>query len=602
LKKDILIGDSNYYFSNVTPTDANTKLSDAFTFTSLDTYPISSVIVNDGGGGISAPPDISAEADYITDLLFDNPTNLANTRANTYASLSSLGILAPIQITNGGVGYQVNDTIVFTGGKGLGAAANVITVDANGAITNVAYVAAQSLYPVGGMGYSDSYLPTVTVNSANVLAHGASLYVPTILGTGATFSVTTDRAGSVTTISIINPGEDYISTPNVSLKVQDIVVSNVSIINLPIKGDVIYQGANINVSTYLSTVDSIEVLEVNDDPTKSLFQLRVFNYNSNPDPTKTLNIEHNVHMNMYNKKYDLTYNSNGFKNYGDGTAKATASFLNGLVVSQGQYLNSQGQPSSFDVLQSTIYNNFTYQITVEKEISKYRNVLLELLHPTGMNIIGRNVLKSLASYNFYGFEAVNQGHTLNYYTNSTSPTATMVTDFVNKSNNIIKLNNLSGANIANFITTSNSYVTIIPTHGPNIHADIINVNPVSNTITISSNVWLTFANVAIITGNSGSNLINITSLTGTYDIVNNGHYSNTAYPLKDIVYAGDKILVDNNTSKTVSTVDYINGKIYLTSNLTANANSYMAVNRTFTATGNNVVFYVPIGIQYSQII
>jgi hypothetical protein len=110
---------------------------------------------------------------------------------------------------------------------------------------------------------------------------------------------------------------------------------------------------------------------------------------------------------------------------------------------------------------------------------------------------------------------------------------------------------------------------------------------------------LTFANVAIVTGNSGANVINITSLTGKYDIVNNGNYSNTAYPLKDIVYAGDNVLVDNNTSKTVSSVDYINGKIYLTANLSANANSYMAVNRTFSATGNNVIIYGPLGTQYT---
>ena len=586
LKKDILIGNTNYYFSNIVTSNANTTLANALTFTSLETYPISSVIVNDGGGGISVPPAISAESDYLTEI-------------DTYSPLSSLGILGPIQITNGGLGYQVNDTIVFTGGGGIGAAANVTTVNANGAITNVAYVAATSYYPVGGMGYSVNYLPAVSVNSANVLASGAQLYIPGILGTGATFSVVTDRAGSITTISVIDPGEDYITTPNVSLKVQDIVVSNVSIINLPEKGDVVYQGANINASSYLSTVDSIEVLEVNGDPTLSLFQLRVFNYNSNPDPTKTLNINHNVHMNMYNAQYDETYNVNGYKNYGDGTAKATASFLNGLVISQGQYLNSQGHPSSFDVLQSSIYNNFTYQITVEKEISKYRSVLLELLHPTGMNVIGRNAIKSNTTYNLHDFEAVQQGHTLNYYTNSTGSGATMVTDFTNKSNNIVKLTGLNGANIANFIAAPNSSITIISANGPNIHSDIVNVNTSSNTVTISSNIWLTFANVAIVTGNSGSNLINITSLTGAYDIVNNGEYSNTSYPLMDIVYAGDNVLVDNNTSKTVSTVDYINGRIYLTANLTADANSYLAVNRTFTATGNNVIIYEPIGTQYS---
>jgi len=497
------------------------------------------------------------------------------------------------------LGYQANDTIIFTGGGGIGAAANVITVAANGAITNVAYVAAQSYYPVGGIGYSVNYLPGVTVNSANVSAAGAVLYVPGILGDGATFSANTDRAGSITTITVTDPGEDYITTPNVSLKIQDIVVSNVSIFNLPTRGETLYQGANTNVSTYLATVDSIEVLQVNGDPSLSLFQLRVFNYNSNPDPTKTLNIDKNIHMAMANTQYDATYNQYGYKNYGDGTAKATASFLNGLVVSQGQYLTSQGQPSSFDVLQSTIYNNFTYQITVEKEIAKYRSVLLELLHPTGMNVIGRNALKSNSSFSLDGFEAMSQGHTLGYYTGYPASGVTITTDFTNKSNNIIHFTDLADSNIATYIFTDNSSITITPQNGPNVHAEIVAVNSAANTVTISSNIWLTFANVAIVTGNSGANVINITSLTGKYDIVNNGNYSNTAYPLKDIVYAGDKVLVDNNTSKTVSTVDYVNGRIYLTANLSANANSYMAVNRTFSATGNNVIIYGPIGLQYN---
>ena len=589
LKKDILIGNTNYSFSNAVSSNANTTLANAFTFTSLTTFPISSVIVNNGGGGITVPPVVTAESNYIIDT-------------GTYTDLKFLGILAPIQITNGGLGYQANDKIVFTGGGGLGAAANVITVAANGAITNVAYVAAQSYYPVGGMGYSTSYLPGVTVNSANVSASGAVLYVPGILGDGATFSIVTDRAGSITTISVIDSGEDYTTTPNVSIKVQDIVVSNVSIINLPTKGDIIYQGANINVSTYLATVDSTEVLQVNGDPTLSLFRLRVFNYNSNPDSTKSLNIDKNIHMAMANTQYDASYNSNGYKSYGDGTAKGTASFLNGLVISQGQYLTTQGQPSSFDVLQSTIYNNFTYQITVEKEIAKYRSVLLELLHPTGMNVIGRNALKSNTNYDFSAVEAMNQGYTLRYYTNNTASGVTMTTDFTNKSNNIISFNNLFGSNIATYIftsNTSNSSILIKPTNGPNVRTEIINVNTAANTITISSNIWLTFANVAIVTGNSGANVINITSLTGKYDIVNNRNYSNTAYPLKDIVYAGDNVLVDNNTSKTVSSVDYINGKVYLTANLSANANSYMAVNRTFSATGNNVIIYGPLGTQYT---
>ena len=581
LKKDITLNSINYNFSNIATSNANTTLANAFTFSAFTTFPVSSISVTNGGGGIREIPGITLESRYLTDIL-------------TYESLDSLGILAPIQILNGGNGYVANDKIVFSGGPGVGARANVITVAANGAITLVRYVSGPTVdYPLGGMGYNINNLPTLTVNSANNQANGASLYVPGVLGLGAEVGVVVDRAGSVTTINLTNPGEDYISTPNVSLKVQDIVVSNVSISNFPLSGDLIYQGNNINTATYIAFVDSITNISVGVTPDLSTFNLRVFNYNSNPDSTKVLKID--------NK--GINYNTLSYKNYGDGNAKGTASFLNGLVVSQGQYLTSQGQPSSFDVLQSLIYNNFTYQITVEKEISKYKDVLLKLLHPSGTNLIGRNVMKSNNSINYRGLEALFQGKTLEYYTGYTASGLEILSDFNNPSNNVIHFTNLLGAKLSDFIYgyvpgIPSSEIVIVPQHGPTIRSEVLSVNTNANTITLASNVWLTFANVATVTGNSGSNVINITTITNSYNIVNNGVYSNTAYPLKDIVYAGDKVLVGNNTSKTVNYVDYTGGKIYLTGNLSATANSYLSVNRTFTANGADIIIYGPVGLQY----
>jgi hypothetical protein len=131
---------------------------------------------------------------------------------------------------------------------------------------------------------------------------------------------------------------------------------------------------------------------------------------------------------------------------------------------------------------------------------------------------------------------------------------------------------------------------------------IVGVNENDDTITLESNVWLTFANVATVTGNSGSNILNISSLTGAYDLVNNGNYSDDNYPIRDIVYVGDSILVDNNTSKVVSTVDYVNGRITLASNLSSNTNSYLAVNRKFIAnsstSSSQIKIYGPTGLQY----
>ena len=246
LKKDIILGNTNYYFSNVVTSNISTKLSDAFTFSSFPTFPLSSVLVINGGGGIVKIPTASAISKYPTDTSND-------------AVISSMGILGPIQILNGGHGYQANDKIVFTGGSGLGAYANVMSVNATGSITKVDYVQGPFKgYPYGGMGYKGTDLPSVSVSSANTQAANAQLFVPGILGEGATFSVVVDRAGSVTTIKLIDGGQDYVTTPNVSLKVQDIVVSNVSIFNLPQKGDVVYQGANLEYSTASAIVYRFE--------------------------------------------------------------------------------------------------------------------------------------------------------------------------------------------------------------------------------------------------------------------------------------------------------------------------------------------------------
>jgi len=585
LKRFIQIGNTNYNFSNISIANANTLLSEALSFENISTYPITSVFVNNGGGGIKKIPQVTALSSFTNDV-FEN------------SLISSLGILAPIQILNAGTGYQANDKIMFTGGTGQGARANVISVDANGAITDVSFVFGNVTdFPLGGLGYKFAYLPALSVVSSNVLASNASLYVPGILGEGALLSPVVDRAGSVTTINLIDGGEDYVSTANVSLKVQDIVVSNVSISNLPVKGDVIYQGENINLQSYQATVNSISLLQQDNNPSLSKYNLRVFNYNTNPDPTKILKIDKNVNIVMANVAYSELYNQYGVKVYGDGTAKATATFLNGLVIGQGQYLNSRGQPSSFDVLQSDIYNNFTYQITVEKEIEKYRDVLLNLLHPTGMKVIGRYSSKSYGSYDYLGLEALNQGKSLSAYTGYTGSSVTMFSDFTNTSNNILHFNNLGNdVNIANFIF-ANSTIEVVPTNGPNISSTVISIDPASNTVTLTDNTWLTFANVAYIEAMANSNAINITSLTGNYDIVNNKQYSNTAYPLKDIVFAGDKILISNNTVRTVKDVDYINGIIHVTTNITSYSNSLMTVNRTLSAQ-TKVTIYGPTGIQY----
>ncbi len=591
-KRNIMLNASNYNFANVANANVNTILADAFSFLEFSTYPISSVAVMNGGGGISKIPVVTPTSKYNTDV------------PDIDGKLRNVGILSPIQIANAGTGYTVNNTIVIQGGTGYGAKANITSVGANGEIQQVKYVQSPLLYPLGGMGYNSNSGVTITVQSTNPSAANASLYVPGILGEGATFSVVVDRVGAVSEILLTEPGEDYVTNANVSLRIQDIVVSNVNISLLPQKEDVIYQGANVNAATYYASVESVSLIQPNANPAEALYNLRVFNYNTAPDRTAKLKytaantLMQLIITNSTPEGYEDVYDNpgDGIKVYGDGTARATSEFLDGLVIGQGSYLNKAGQPSSYNVLQSQNFNNYTYIISVEKEISKYRQVLLDLLHPAGLKFIGKHRTKSNVEFNTTGSQGFFQGHTLQYYTGYNGTSANVVTTFTNKSNNAIKINNLAGADIGD-IFGPRIWIDIRPTGGPNIRSQIRDVDSTNNIVYIDDSIWLTYANVAYGYGSVDSDIINITALTNSYNIINNGVYSNTSYPLKDIIRTGDWILVGNNTQRLVESVDYSNNQVTLVSNLSSNSsNGLISVRRTIDTT--EVILYGSTGYQY----
>ena len=597
---------SPYHFNRMPTANYNTKLSDAFTFQEFATGAISSVFVENGGGGMSTLPTIAAESLYNTDVY--NPADSSNTLGNNIqGNLAALGILSPIQIATPGVGYRANDVINISGGSGYGANAVVTKISSTGGIISIAYTYPSSAieYPLGGMGYKTTALPTAIPNSSNVSAHGASLSIPGILGAGAEFSVATDRIGAITTINILTYGEDYISAPNVSLNVQDIVVANVSIINLPQIGDVLYQGSSINTATYVATVDSIQELTFDTVTQQSLFNLRVFNYTSTIIPNQLLKIKNKqIYLNVANTAYAKNYFYNGSPaydslgtiSYGDGNAKAQSKFLNGLTIGSGRYLTSQGQPSGFSVLQNETYNNYTYQITVEKEISKYRDVLLNLLHPTGMKVIGRYAIKANSSAIISATDTAISGRYLYHYTGTKSSNVSMSAISPAKSTNIVVFGNLAGANLSSFISP-NTTLTFTTSYGDIVRSEVTSVSANTNSVTIASNVWLNFANVATISANAGSNTVVINSLTGAYDIINNRKYANANVPLMDIIRAGDLISIPNTADNLVSDVDYTNNLIYLNSTMTQNANNLMmSVSRTLNASDSDIRLYSPIGL------
>jgi len=583
----------NYSFANIAISNATSNLAYSLSFApAFNTYPISSVIITNQGGGIKTTPTITAQS------LYKSQDTVST------SDLGALGILGPIKIDTKGTGYVANDKINIIGGSGYGAFANVITVAANGAILNVAYVYSTTTvrHPLGGMGYRLDALPTLTVTSS--AGANAVLSITGIVGQGAVFIPTFDRVGSITKINISDYGEDYISPPNVSFKVQDVVVTNISPGNYPVRGDVLYQGADVNTASYLATADSLSLVQNDLDPTKSLYILRTYNYSSTPNIARPILANNRTYSLNISSGYASTIltqfagiNSqryaNGVITYGDGTATGFATFLNGLTLGAGKYLDSSGQPSSFDVLQSTNYNNYTYQITLEKEIAKYRTALLNLLHPTGMKVIGRFAMKSNNDFDISISDALQTGNTLYNFTANVASAATISSngDFNQLSSNVVSFSSLPWSGIANLanIFTTNTVISFGNQANDSFYGIVNTVNTVANTVTLKNNVWLSMINVARGSAVSGSNTINISNVyTSSYNLFNNGNYSSNN-PIVDIIQVGDFIKL-NNEVKLVTNVNYTsNNKILtLANNFTYSNTGNISVNKVFTTKAANV--------------
>lgn len=191
---------NNTIYSNLNPaiTDpANDVISNSqLYFTYSNTGPVTEVFIIDSGTGYSSSPDVSV---------------LANTRVR------EAGILGRMEIISGGIGYSTGDKIQFInvpGGYGSGAQGNVITTNAGGTITQVAFEEIPG-FLIGGEGYSQDYLPLANVISGT--GSGANIAVTAILGYGAEFQTVSDTLGAILSLAIINPGTGYTEEPTLDL-------------------------------------------------------------------------------------------------------------------------------------------------------------------------------------------------------------------------------------------------------------------------------------------------------------------------------------------------------------------------------------------------
>lgn len=652
--KDVLLNGA-YGFPKMPNANSETKLIDAFEVLNATTYPIKTVLLENGGSGFVGVPDVTAKSYLKAPSL--PPINI-----------KELGILAPIRINYPGFNYSNGDTILINGGIGIGAFANVSLVDANGTIQKISYIQKpEFLYPFGGMGYTASNLPTATIISQNnkifsytttgissnsstsialdsvanvkvgmyITGNGIQSFVSTfnsgftsntlvtsvnestkvitvstplnnqnsigdsydfngeaqivitgILGDGAILQADTDIAGQVLDIELTNSGQDYISEPEVYL---DIIDFRVSIYDedfvYPTLGTKVYRSADGDPFKAEFTAKYFNMLPTEDS---RFYKLRVYSYYG-----KIVNTT-NTLLYVGNKRVEVDTNpardngtflgySKGVLQHGNGGAKANAVFEKGSVSGLGKYLNTDGFLSSDKVLESNIYNDFTYFLTVDKSFSAYKEVVKNILHPGGTQLIGRNSIKTKEGALF---------------TSNTSPlrqielkevTYPLVYGVLSNTNilSVEDLNeSLTGIPLSQVLTKGN-YIALTSTNGEKTYTQIDDFYDSNNNIILKDHYLVEYANVGY--GYTNGNSFIVTSLTDKFDLINNGIYSNTNNKLLDIVYPEDKLKIKNNTIKTINDVDYDVGDwiIYANTNLTVAGNAdspvLFSITRNFTA-------------------
>jgi hypothetical protein len=560
----VTLGASNYNFPVFA--NANIALINCFSFLSYTTYPITAVTVRNGGGGYEQPPTLQFHSSF-----------KANTIGSYRQDIDDIGILAPIEIIHGGQQYSNTDTLTISGGGGSFAFARIKSVSANGAITSVEYYYnTNNPYNVGGMGYNNNNLPTVNVNSST--GSNAILTIPSILGTGVEYTLETDRIGAITKISLNDNGEDYVSTPNVSLRIQDIVITGTTVESIDPKSCIIYQG-NLETPSFYGKIESVSSIYFNSETSEQVFSARVYDYKGAISGISSCNVYNTLTETVVSKitlqsDYNTTTYKNGVRLFGDGSAKATAKFLDGLIFDEGRYLNADGQPSAHSVLQSDVYNLSTYILTTEKDYDSYKDVIKNLLHPIGTQLITRNILKSEAAFSVSA--------------NSNVMTATNLIDIsslvIQNPNPVINFSNtilIYTDSELDSIFSIGSKIAIIGYNNFNIYSTVNDINTIDSELILDDYVQYKFPNV--FNGYTQANTIIISKYNYT------GSNANASIGIGDDISMGNNIV-------TIENIDFANNILYFPVNLELTGTALNTANVTIikNLTSNNIIKYTTV--------
>jgi len=371
------MSDSNYYFPPGLSENANTVMSTAFTDFILGKYsverlgPITELIITSSTAVFNTAPTLAVDPLVVT--VTGNTANGNVATANV--TLNWFGILGKMNVTNGGVNYQVGDEVSFENipgvGIGIGAAAEVTSLHvANSGIKTVNFRPSRvtgtvnvtpsvSNTEVIGTG---TYFTTELFANDRIEINSESSYVTSItndthliVNTALTRTSTNRKMGVYGRYFIGGMNYRQNALPTVH------VTSN----------NPFASGANILAELVLSGGAEFELSSQTQEPVGKIRSIRITSHGYGYQSAPTIDLS----------------------TKGNGKATAVAIMLSNLFTAPGRFSTTEGFLSSDQRLESGgYYSTYSYIIRSETELSKYKSILKDLLHPAGMQLRGEYLI------------------------------------------------------------------------------------------------------------------------------------------------------------------------------------------------------------------
>lgn len=332
------------------------------------------------------------------------------------------GNVKSILINDGGAGFQAGNQLLISGGGGSGANANISAVKADSSIHPNSYnIVTSTIQLEAGTQIGNNKYSNLSVSITNA----ANQWVTNLMS-----SFVYSNTGPIQSVLVLSGGTSYTSTPTISAQANNMVrnlgiLGKMKIVN-PGSGYAVNDtitfnnveggygsGAAAKVSAVNATgaITGVQFVPVTGQITGGsgydqnfLPTARVISgLGTGADIRVTATLGSGEDLRTYTgtigsiSTLSIISRGSGYgappvlnlASKGDGTAKATATVIQGAFTYPGRYLNDDGHLSGYNFIQDRdYYQNYSYVVKLKRSLQHYRKALKELIHPAGMKVFG----------------------------------------------------------------------------------------------------------------------------------------------------------------------------------------------------------------------